>query len=94
MSRKIFAIGGGRELEIYSEMFQLSGIKNPHVLLVPHAVPLNKQQPNYDRMYNRFLYMDSGCKIELLKSDTLADLKKTREMKMPKDTHFEIEFHN
>lgn len=78
MSKKILAIGGGKEAKIYREMFELSGVKNPKLLLLPHAVPLNQQQSNYDRMYN-ILVRRFGCHIKLLKSDQLANLESIKE---------------
>lgn len=78
MTKKIFAIGGGKEAEIYQEMFELSGIENPNLLLLPHAVPLNQQQANYDRMYN-VLVRRFGCRIKLLKSDQLVNLEVIKE---------------
>lgn len=79
MSKKIYAIGGGKDFTIYREMFELLGVKSPNLLLVPHAVPLERQQPNYDRMYN-LLVRQFGCKMKLLKSDILSDSKKTKKM--------------
>ncbi len=78
MSKKIFAIGGGKEIGLYREMFKLSESKNPELLLLPHAVPLNQQQSNYDRMYN-ILVRRFGCKMKMLKSNQLANLEKTKE---------------
>lgn len=79
MSKKIFAIGGGKEAKIYREMFELSGVKNPKLLLLPHGVPLNQQQSNYDRMYN-ILVRRFGCQIKLLKSDQLINLEAIKEV--------------
>lgn len=79
MSKKIFAIGGGKEFEIYREMLRFADIKNPQVLVIPHAQALNKQQGNYDRMYN-ILAQGFGCNISILKSDELANINKTKEM--------------
>lgn len=78
MPKKIFAIGGGKEIGIYHEMFKLSESDNPKLLLLPHAVPLNQQQSNYDRMYN-ILAKRFGCSMKMLKSDQLSNLQKTKE---------------
>lgn len=79
MSRKIFAIGGGKDYTIYREMIQLSDVKKPQILVIPHAQPLEKQQGNYDRMYNIFVHR-FGCKIKILKSNELIDTNKVKEM--------------
>ena len=39
MSKKIFAIGGGKKVKIYCEMFELAGVSNPKLLLLPLLYP-------------------------------------------------------
>lgn len=79
MSKKIYAIGGGKEFKIYREMIKFMDIKNPEVLVIPHAQPLEKQQGNYDRMYN-ILAQPFGCSIKILKSNELNDFNKVKEL--------------
>ncbi len=79
MCKKIFAIGGGKNFQIYSQMFKLVEEKTPQLLLVPHGITPTKQQSNYDRMYTLFVSY-FGCKMKLLRSDTLKNLKKTKEL--------------
>lgn len=79
MSKKIFAIGGGKDYRIYREMIRFADLEKPEVLVIPHAQPLEKQQGNYHRMYN-ILAKDFGCGIKILKSNELADNNKVKEM--------------
>ena len=93
MSKKIVAIGGGKNGRILSdgtrdpyetapmdkEIIRLTGKEKPHFLFIAHSVPLNGQEFYFETM--RHIYGDMyGCECKDIKSNELDDKEKINEL--------------
>ena len=92
MSRKIVAIGGGKNGKLLpdgshnpyetapmdKEIIRLTCKEKPHFLFMGHSVPLENQDFYFNTMKNIYGKM-YGCECKDIKSDELIDLQKVKE---------------